>query len=1050
MYRLFIYFFFLATSFAFTEVVYPFQIQEEDDEEIIVYENWLSIQETVQDSSNRDDFIRNQISESYFKFYETTNRIVYLNFALHEAVTEKKLEIVERLSDQEFKSVSDVTGKLIDREISEDYFSIRDFSAEDIYTFHGTPIPDNLENQARDLLDHWLNNLPVQYEEYPLKASLKAQALVLGYYKLGDFDKVSEVGQYLIDSNPFPESLFTFNLFNTIAYASRVRGYYSEALKIYEDILFPTAESLGYQDRSLTIRMDYANTLFRFGNIKSALEGYEYVYNQGIQNLDPRYRPALINNLAVSYLNSGRFDQYVQFQLEAFQIAQEVENFDQQLNILSNLFVFYLRQNDTELALNYLNQALELSQQYNLPEETAGVLLSLGVYKRETENRPGEALEDFYEALKLSQQSNNYQRLFNSYIELGETYHALNDPDEAETYFNEAIKISNSRADERSHTMAIVRYSNMLTDLERYDSAENIMRDIRDDDLNQITFHLKVLGKNVLIKLLRHRGETGQALEISLSVIEEIFNWIQNSADMQTGHMRMDEEFSEAFQLHTELLHQRGNYEEAIAVTGRLRNLSRTGFYNNPLLKSQILSEEELIKDHNLSNRIEDLRSRYADATEEQKIYLANQLADANAERNNLLNRAFPNYSTSDFEELLPQAVDELSYDQMIIYFSTFEDQIFQYFITSDGIDMKSYPAGDEQMKLLESTVQSFGHTSTDLNLLHNVYKAYFAGNIPTGIEHIYMIPDGIFYRIPIEILPVEPTNSKNSYGSSRYLIEDYSVSYLNTLTDLVNDSKQTNFTYDLAGFGVSNFSEAGHPELPNLPFSPREVTNSAKQLNKFKNNQFYIDDRSTESNFRNIAGRAKIIHLATHSKVDDENPLFSSLYMYSDKNTNEQDSTENKNDGIVHAYELFDLNLNADLIFLSSCESGSGGYLKGSGILGFSRAFAYAGAKSLSINLWPIRDQTASEISSKFYASLNRGNNKADALRDARLHYLNNSNSDPYLWGAFIMYGNIDPPVNNYRFLIQLLLSGLLITGVSFIAIAASQKKTVIRSWVF
>ncbi len=169
---------------------------------------------------------------------------------------------------------------------------------------------------------------------------------------------------------------------------------------------------------------------------------------------------------------------------------------------------------------------------------------------------------------------------------------------------------------------------------------------------------------------------------------------------------------------------------------------------------------------------------------------------------------------------------------------------------------------------------------------------------------------------------------------------------------------------------------------------------------------------------------------------------------MYSGTVENEGDSLENENDGIVHAYELFDLNLNADLIFLSSCESGSGGYLKGAGILGFSRAFTYAGAQSLSINLWPIRDQTASEISSEFYASINAGKNKADALRDARIHYLNHSNSDPYLWGAFIMYGNIDPPVNNYKFMIQLLLSGLLITGLCFIAIFAYQRKALIRSW--
>lgn len=1035
---------FLAISFAITKPLYSYQGQVDFGEEV-VYDNWLSIQKAVQDPSISEDARRNQISEKYYSLYKATNNNVYLNFALHEAVREKRVEIIDRLSNQERSSISDVIEKLIDRTTSEEHFYLRDFSARDIYTFYGAPIPDDMTDEARDLLEYWLDSLPEEYRETPLQASLKAQALVIAYNKLDDFEKVFEVGQYLIKLTLLPNSYFTFNLFNTIAYASRVRGYYSDALRIYEEILFPIAQSLDYNERYLIIKMDYALTLFRIGDISASMREFEEVYSRGIQNLDPRYRPALFNNLAVSYLNTGQFDRYVQFQLEAFEIAQEEGNFDNQLSILRNLYVFYRRQNDTSLALNYLNQALEISQKYNLPSETAGVLLSLGVYKRETQNEPKEALDDFYEALELSQQSESYQRHFNSYIELGETYHVLKNSSESENYFQQAIEISSSREDRRNYSMAVVRYSNMLTDNNRYSDAENIINDVSKSDLDQIPFELEVLGKNVNIKLLEQRGEFAQALQISSEIIEDIFDWLQESTDMQTGHMRMDEEFSETFQLHTNLLQLEGNYEEAIAVTGRLRGLSRTGFYNNPLLKSQLLSEEELIQDYNLSNRIEDLRNRFANATDEQKVYLGNQLADANAERNNLLNQAFPNYTASDYEDILPEAVDQLNSDQMIIYFSVFEDQIFQYLITSDGLDMKVYSTDTD---LLEDAVSSFGHGSTNLNLLHEIYQTYFSENLPSGIEHIYMIPDGVFYRIPIEILPVRPVNSANSYGSSTYLIEDYSVSYLNTLSDLVNETPATDFNYDLAGFGVSNFTAAGHPELSDLPFSPTEVTNSVAQLDKLSNNRFFINDASTESNFRSIAGNAKIIHLATHSKVDDENPLFSSLYMYSGTVENEGDSLDHENDGIVHAYELFDLNLNADLIFLSSCESGSGGYLKGAGILGFSRAFTYAGAQSLSINLWPIRDQTASEISSVFYASINAGNNKAAALRDARLHYLNHSNSDPYLWGAFIMYGNIDPAVNNYQFIIQLLLSSLLITGLCFIAIFAYQRKALLRSW--
>lgn len=1026
-------------------------VQADQFEEQTIYNNWLDIQERTQlDTTDATTTLYNRLSENYYALFQITDNTVYLRYALYEAGREKREKIISELSESELSDVEE-TINILNGAINSDTYSIRPFSPDDLYLFMMVQIPEDLKEEAESLLNHWHETLDREsFENYPLRSALTIQALVYGYDDLRDFNKVYEASKFLINSNPLPSTTFTYNLYTRIAFSARMSGYYSNALKIYEEILLPLASDLGFKERLLTTKMSYALTLFRIGNVRNALYQFENIYNDDIKNLTPRARSVLFNNLAVSYLNAGQFDRFVQFQLEAFEIAQREDNYEQQIEILRNLFIFYRRQSETELALNYLNQALELSQRFNLPTETSEVLLSLGIYKREIENLPGEALIYLNDALKLSQQTDSYQHLFNSYLDLGETHHVLSNSTESERFFREAIRISESRGDTRNKTQAIVRFSNMLTDNNRFSEADSLINLISNNELEQIPFNLEVLGRNVKIKLLENRGEVEDALAISSTAVDEIFNWLQDSADMQTGHMRMDKEFSEAFQLHTELLRLVGNYEEAIVINGRLRNLSRTGFYNNPLLKSQILSEDELIRDHNLSNKIEDLRSRYSNATDEQKIYLGNQLANANAERNNLLNQAFPNYSTSEYEELLPQAMDELSSDQMIIYFSTFEDQIFQYFITNDGIDMKSYPGRNEQMALLENTVQSFGHASTDLNLLHEVYKTYFAENIPSGIEHIYMIPDGIFYRIPIEILPVSPVNAKNSYGSSKYLIENYSVSYLNTLTDLSNRSSRSNFNYDLAGFGVSNFTEAGHPNLPNLPFSPQEVTNSAEKLNKFRNNRFFINDKSTESNFRSVAGKAKIIHLATHSKVDDENPLFSSLYMFSNNSSIQEDSTDNENDGIVHAYELFDLNLNADLIFLSSCESGSGGYLKGSGILGFSRAFAYAGAQSLSINLWPIRDQTASEISTEFYAALNQGKNKANALREARLHYLNNSNSDPYLWGAFIMYGNIDPPVNNYQFLIQLLLSGLLITGLSFVGLFAYQRKTLIRSWIF
>ncbi len=1017
-----------------------------------IFETWITVIENeYQKDSNQ--LVYDRISERFFDLYHETDQLEYLNFALHEASHLKINEIIESLSDQEREEVSDIIDKLLNREISSTYFDKSEFSSNDIYKFIRIDIPPEFEEKVYQLLNYWKEGLDESFEQNYLKGSFKAQALVWGYYLLNDDEKVVDVGRYLIESNPFPPSTFTLDLFNFISFSARSSGHYLESLELYQNILLPLAEKLLSPEQHLIVQMDYANVMFRIGNVNSAYEQYEEVYAEIDHLEDPRYRAALFNNLAVSYLNAGQFDRYVQFQLNAYEIAQNENNYEQQISILRNLFIFYRRQDDTDLALNYLNRALELSQLFDMPTETASILISMGVYSRNVEDRLREALGYFYDAKELSSAHNNFRHQYNSFIELAETYLLLQDYSQSEFYFKEAIDQSSSRGDERSYIQAAVRYANLLSHDNRPDEARALLDEFSHRELHQLPFNIRVLESNVNNRLLMEDSPF-EAADKSSAIIEEILSWLRESMDHQTGHMRMDDEFTEAFRMHTTLMYETGQYEQALSTIGELRNLSRTGFYNNPLLKSKVLSEEELIRDYNLSNRIQRLRNSYASASsDEQRVYLSNELVNTISERNNLLNNAFPHYEVIRYDQQFRNIRRNLQSDQAVIYFSVFENQIFQFIITRSRVQMDIFPDDPSYLAMINDAVASFGYGTTNLEKLHRIYQTFFEDRLPGRINHLYIIPDGEFYRLPVEILPVEPVRTANSYGSSKYLIEKYSVSYLNTLSDLIKtDSEQPEFTYDLAGFGINDFSAAGHPHLSDLPFSPREITQSAEKLDQFPNKTFFLNHESTESNFRNIAGNARILHLATHSTVDDENPLFSALYLFGSNNEFEDNSESTpENNGIVHAYELFDMNLNADLVFLSSCESGTGGYLRGAGILGFSRAFSYAGAKSLSINLWPVRDQTASEISMKFYESLNAGEDKAKSLRSAKLSYLNNNNSDPYLWGSFVIYGDIKSPLAKDKMpFMQYLFSLMIFIGLTFIFMLMYQNKNMIKTWLF
>jgi CHAT domain-containing protein len=117
-----------------------------------------------------------------------------------------------------------------------------------------------------------------------------------------------------------------------------------------------------------------------------------------------------------------------------------------------------------------------------------------------------------------------------------------------------------------------------------------------------------------------------------------------------------------------------------------------------------------------------------------------------------------------------------------------------------------------------------------------------------------------------------------------------------------------------------------------------------------------------------------------------------------------------------LFAYELFELNLNNELIMLNSCKSGSGPYIRGSGIMGFSRALQYAGAHSLVLNIWSVNDMLASDFAIHFYEQLNVGKSKSEALRATKRYFLETKNASPHFWGPYMLIGDTEPIVQPNR----------------------------------
>jgi CHAT domain-containing protein len=174
---------------------------------------------------------------------------------------------------------------------------------------------------------------------------------------------------------------------------------------------------------------------------------------------------------------------------------------------------------------------------------------------------------------------------------------------------------------------------------------------------------------------------------------------------------------------------------------------------------------------------------------------------------------------------------------------------------------------------------------------------------------------------------------------------------------------------------------------------------------------------------FKAKAGNHKIIHIGTHAESDNVSPAFSRLIFAK--------TTEGQLDGsdhAIYAYELYETNLSARLAILTACETAKPVYQPGEGMISLSHAFRYSGSESLLTSLWKIDEKASNQITGEFLMHLKNGLPKDEALRQAKLTYLQQAQGrtlSPQYWAGLVLMGDPDPieglarPVIRYGWLL-------------------------------
>jgi CHAT domain-containing protein len=147
---------------------------------------------------------------------------------------------------------------------------------------------------------------------------------------------------------------------------------------------------------------------------------------------------------------------------------------------------------------------------------------------------------------------------------------------------------------------------------------------------------------------------------------------------------------------------------------------------------------------------------------------------------------------------------------------------------------------------------------------------------------------------------------------------------------------------------------------------------------------------------------RYRIVHFATHSRIDPHLPALSGVLL------SQVGKDGSPRQGLLSLEDIYNLRLGADLVVLSGCETALGREIRGEGLVGLTQGFFQGGATRVVASLWPVQDRATAELMSHFYrAMLRDGRSPAAALREAQLALSRDRRwGDPYYWAGFLLQG--------------------------------------------
>ena len=871
--------------------------------------------------------------------------------------------------------------------------------------------------------DYWASNSE-QITSDNVLGELHFFTLFNSLYKEREFQKIQNLYDVLTDLHKIPYSVLSRNFYWDLEFALYQLGYVDKSLEVQRNHLLPIAEYLGNDDHLNRLYTSHGGYLYLIGRYIEAREVFNLLLEKQ-ETLSDTDLTRLFNNLSLVYYKTGENSKYVNTQLQALDHADSYDNFSHILNIYRNLQIFYTKNKNWDLAEQYINLAEELA----LDVENYQELISIYVSKAEMEFQHLNNIENAFNYLEKAQTHFNSDTEIRTRVRvLYEKAKLLNknqEYTESRELLTGIISDWSSELNTPAYLDILLQIANVEYLLGNRGEAQRLLQEFLAHDISVVEFPKLVQSKRLQATLLAENGDYRGAEELYSRTAGLVLERARNSADFESGYWMVEQEYLNLFESYVDFLLKRDRQSEALTLLDRVKTINDATLLENPLVKSARLSEEELARERQITEEMDEIRKKLFTASGSDRLQLQNVLERLNAQRRELTQ----DLDIEEREDKTPvwSIQRNLNGHQKILHITEINDHYYVSRVTKTSVDIEKKQITDSHTSLFEGAIDAMIRGRTDLEKLYEVGQFLNLSALRPSIRSLIVMPDGYFHQLPIDVIPREAPDTPISYGSADYMIEHIQIRTLNHLGDLQRRSTSSEYQYDFTGFGISDFqNERTNRNLISLPKAPGEVASISNRLNRFQQTNTFIEDNATPNSFRQHAGNSKILHMASHSEISESDPLFSRLHLSPSSLNGTDDEIESQ----LFAYQLFDLNLNNRMIMLNSCESGTGRHLQGSGIMGISRALRYAGAQSLVLNAWSVNDQFAADFADIFYEHINSGKSKSKALQATKVHFIQHKNANPHFWGPYILNGDNDPLIRD-----QADTTGQLVLAIAFFA---------------